>query len=247
MRTLGIDMASQANKTGVALITWAGGRGTVDEVSHKADDLRLDALASQADVMGIDAPFGWPRPFCEFIAGHQRGSVRDVWSDPRRDELRFRRTDRKIYEHTRRWPLSVSSDLISIPAMRCAAFLGRLGVVDRSGDGRVFEVYPAASLSAWGLPRDSYKGDRQAARVALLAALLHRAPWLVLAEPLRARCEVNDDALDALLAALIARAAGLGLTLRPGPDDHALAREEGWIALPLAGSLERLVDPRPPS
>jgi hypothetical protein len=148
--------------------------------------------------------------------------------------------DRKIHEHTKRWPLSVSSDLISIPAMRCAAFLARLKVTDRSGDGRVFEVYPAAALSIWGFPRDSYKRDQQPARAALLACLRARAPWLELPAPLQARCEASDDCLDALVAALIARAAALNLTLRPSPEDVEHAREEGWIALPEPGSLERL-------
>jgi hypothetical protein len=53
----------------------------------------------------------------------------------------------------------------------------------------------------------------------------------------------SDDCLDALLAALIARAAVRGLTVRPAPDDLELAREEGWIALPLADSLARLPGP----
>ncbi|MEZ4452695.1 MAG: DUF429 domain-containing protein [Nannocystaceae bacterium] len=240
MRTLGIDLASQPAKTGVASVDWSEGRAAVVEVDRRADDARLDALAREADAIGVDAPFGWPRAFCEFVAAHRRGSIDGPWSDARRDQLRFRRCDRWIHARTGRWPLSVSSDLIAIPAMRCAALLGRLGVVDRSGDGRVFEVYPAAALAAWSLPRASYKDDRRPARAELLAALTARAPWLALPEALRGRCEASDDCLDALLSALIARAAAVGLTARPDPEDRELAREEGWIALPTPGSLERL-------
>jgi hypothetical protein len=42
---------------------------------------------------------------------------------------------------------------------------------------------------------------------------------------------VPDDALDAVIAALTARAAAKGLLTRPGPGDTA-APTEGWIALP---------------
>ncbi|MBL9105572.1 MAG: DUF429 domain-containing protein [Myxococcales bacterium] len=244
MRTLGVDMASQPNKTGVARITWLTDRAVVEDIDRKADDARLDRLAAEADAIGVDAPFGWPRSFNDFLAEHRRGLLVDTaWSTARRDDLRFRRTDRRVHERTGRWPLSVSSDLISIPAMRCAAFLARQRVGDRSGDGRVYEVYPAAALTIWGFSRDSYKGDQHPARTALLAELRRRAPWLELSAPLAERCVASDDCLDALLAALIARAAVRGLTVRPAPDDLELAREEGWIALPLADSLARLMEP----
>lgn len=152
MRTLGIDLASQAANTGIAVLEWNDGRADVREVDRRADDARLDALVRTADVLGIDAPFGWPREFCEFIAANRRGASAGPWTLDRRDALRFRRSDRWIHDRTGRWPLSVSTDLISLPAMRCAALLGRFGVADRSGDGRFFEVYPAAALAAARTP-----------------------------------------------------------------------------------------------
>ncbi len=57
----------------------------------------------------------------------------------------------------------------------------------------------------------------------------------------REACIESDDALDALLAALIARAAALGLTVPPGADDLELARREGWIHLPQKDSLAALL------
>ena len=47
-----------------------------------------------------------------------------------------------------------------------------------------------------------------------------------------------DDCLDALVCALVARAAQLGRTI--GPQDERLARLEGWIHLPEPDSLSRL-------
>jgi hypothetical protein len=49
----------------------------------------------------------------------------------------------------------------------------------------------------------------------------------------------SDDQLDALLCALLARAAELG-RLQP-IEDPAHAVTEGWIRLPVAGSLSQLV------
>src|SRR5262249_19256695 len=70
-------------------------------------------------------------------------------------ELQFRATDRFVYERTKRWPLSVSSDRIAIPAMRAAALFTRLAEkadsVARDGSGKVVEVYPAVALRIWGL------------------------------------------------------------------------------------------------
>jgi len=43
--------------------------------------------------------------------------------------------------------------------MRTFALLFRHGVTNRSGDGKFFEVYPAASLRQWNLTSRSYKMD----------------------------------------------------------------------------------------
>src|SRR5712691_13071857 len=58
-------------------------------------------------------------------------------------------------------PLSVSADRIGHVAMRCACLLALFAQqghdVDRGGSGKIVEVYPAASLKAWGLPYRGYK------------------------------------------------------------------------------------------
>ncbi len=99
----------------------------------------------------------------------------------------------------------------------------------------VVEVYPAASLHRWGLPYQQYKGDRhRAQREALIHALRQAASWLELGDHIDL-CARSDDALDAVVAALTARAAALGLTTAPADAQvRDLARREGWIALPEA-------------
>jgi hypothetical protein len=76
----------------------------------------------------------------------------------------------------------------------------------------------------------------------LIAALEVKAPWLRWADGAREACLESDDPLDAVLAALIARAAAVGLAKPPPAADLDLARQEGWIHLPLKGSLPHLDD-----
>lgn len=271
MRTLGIDLASQPRKTAACRINWDGGAAAVVDVAVGVSDATALALAAGCDAVGIDAPFGWPAPFVAFLAGAVSAGPGDgaapVWDDARRIALSFRRTDLWVWERLRRPPLSVATDRIALPALRCAGLLAALGVVDRAGDGRVFEVYPAAALRAWGLASSGYKPRRAnpranasanadtntgaaprsdpAALRDVSAALLAACPWLRLAPGAAALIAASDDAFDALVAALIARAAVLGLTHHPPPEDTELARVEGWIAVPTEGSLEWLaLEPR---
>ena len=67
------------------------------------------------------------------------------------------------------------------------------------------------------------------------------APWLEWAPGAWEACVASDDALDAVLCALIARAAALGLTAPPPAEELELARAEGWIHLPRKGSLGELL------
>jgi len=154
-----------------------------------------------------------------------------------------------VWKDLGRPPLSVAADKIALPAMRCAGLLDALGVVDRSGDGQVFEVYPAVALKTWGLASSGYKASRtapggdRASLALLLGSLVERCPWLHLSDEAILLCSSDDDAFDALVASLVARAAVLGLTARPTTDEAALATREGWIAVPSPGSLERLLTP----
>lgn len=252
-RSLGIDLASQAVKTAACVITWSGTDTDTEPVATAAcprlglTDRDLLDLAAECDAIGIDAPFGWPDPFVAFLDPRETdGEPAPVWTTHRRDALRFRATDFRVRETLRRWPLSVSTDRIALASMRCAGLLAHLGVTDRSGDGRVFEVYPAAALHAWCFAHRGYK-PREGSTLrqnpplaALLDSLLARCGWLRLDAEALDLCARNDDAFDALIASLVARAAARGRTLRPSPDEMARARREGWIAVPEAGSLDRL-------
>lgn len=240
VRTLGVDLASAAQKTGVCVLAWDMGIAKVETLEVGADDAEIVNLQRHCEVTGIDAPFGWPDLFKAFLARNNDAYSPD-WTADHRDGLRFRQTDQFVKHLINRWPLSVSSDLIAVPAMRCAGLLARLGVEDFSGDGRVFEVYPAAALSRWGLPNRGYKGKKgMATRVRLVDRLCADAPWLRVEQSEIDQMKSSDDALDALICALVARAASLKLTDGPPSNVAEVAKAEGWIHVPTVDSLTKL-------
>ena len=166
MRTLGVDLAADPRKTAACLIDWS--RLTV-EVTTPATDEDLVGLVGSVDLTGIDVPLGWPDEFVAAITEHHAGRswpVADSSSVAGRERLRHRRTDVALRQAGDR-PLSVSTDLIGVVALRAAGlqqrFLDAGLEVDRSGlSGSVAEVYPAAALRFWELPSRGYKGAAHA-------------------------------------------------------------------------------------
>jgi hypothetical protein len=155
--------------------------------------------------------------------------------------LAYRDTDRFVTGRTGLIPLSVSADRLAHPAMRCAVIQAKIaldhGPQPRDGSGRLAEVYPAASLKSWAMPARGYKGRGAAEsqqRALILEGLRQAAPWLDLAG-WEDRLAGSDDMLDALIAALTARAVALGRTLQPDAGHAGAARTEGWIHLPAGG------------
>lgn len=247
MLTVGVDLAAEAARTAVAWLRWDGGRARLTGVAVRADDDLVVQAVTGAAKAGFDCPLGWPDRFVDFVSAHRAGHVRvpegvagRVW----RRDLALRVTDQAVHEQTGLTPLSVSADRIGHATMRCAGLLAELALrgrtVDRRGGGAVVEVYPAAALKRWGLP---YRGYKRAANLAALGRLVDRlleaAPWLDLNEHERV-CRASDDATDAVVCALAARAAALGLVTVPPEDQSGVAATEGWIALPTA-PLDRLV------
>jgi hypothetical protein len=201
-----------------------------------------EAGETEAGKAGLDCPLGWPDEFVAFLVAHQAGHVTPpvgaLTGRPWRRGLTLRLTDRVVAAETGLTPLSVAADRIGHVALRCASLLARLAgqgqAVDRSGNGVVVEVYPAASLKRWGLPHRSYKRPGDAQELGrLVDQLLAAAPWLD-GGGAESLCRRSHDATDAVVAALTARAASQGLTSRPAARQEPAARTEGWIAVPTA-------------
>lgn len=245
MITAGVDLSSQAAKTAACVIDWSDHRTTVTELTLGVDDDSISALIGRVDKLGIDVPLGWPIAFADAMSVY---SSDGTWpADYRHTDnasYRYRRTDLWVWKNLGASPpLSVSADRISLPAMRAAALLSRLPHRSaRDGSGMVVEVYPAAALRRWDLPSRQYKRKEnlEVRRELVARFLAETARWLSIESSDVDLCIASDDAFDALVAALVARAAAMGLVEPIPSEDLTSALREGWIAVPTDGSLNRL-------
>jgi hypothetical protein len=244
MFTLGIDLAAEAKGTALTQILWSKDQAEIVQLQLGVEDEVIVEYSLDSEKIGIDCALGWPTDFVQFLNAH---SVNDPEVNPRGDidwrrRLSFRETDRQVRAITGRWPLSVATDRLGVTALRCAGLQAKLrqaGIsIDRSGLGRVVEIYPGASLRLWGFDTAGYRTE-QSARSRLLSELESQVPWLKLGE-FRPLLESSTDAFDSLVACLATRAAALGLATLPEPEQSEKAREEGWIALP-KGNLSDLL------
>ena len=140
----------------------------------------------------------------------------------RKATLARRATDQRLLEHNA-LPLPAAFDRLGKTAVMWSAIeydLGERGFeLDRSGvTGRLCETYPTAALAAWSLPK----------KKPTLALIKSAFPFLTIGEQWRTPLS-TDDACDALICALTARAKALGLTIGPRAEEVDQARREGWI------------------
>ncbi|MEX1118333.1 MAG: DUF429 domain-containing protein [Terrimicrobiaceae bacterium] len=221
--TLGIDLSSMPPDTSACLLEWHAGQARVLRLENACDDDLLDELHVEADATGLDAPLGWPLAFREAVGSWQT----TAWNPETRDRMSFRETDEFVRRQFGLRPLSVSTDRISLPAMRAMAFLKRHGIGDASGAERVFEVYPAGALKIWDLPHKGYKKDPEGlgVRRELLAEILEKIP-ISGADV----CLASGHAFDALIAAIVTHEALRGRTVGPPTEN---SKTEGWIHLPM--------------
>ncbi len=240
VQTLGIDLATEPVRTAVCTVDWDGTDAVAGILAEPATDRALIAACRTADKVGIDCPFGWPDPFVTALVAHQDAQPwpgRGLAGSAFRRQLASRATDLHVQSTTGVWPLSVSANLLGLTAMRCAGLLDALAPVDRVGTGQIAEVYPAAALRIWGLWKPGYKqlGGREVLGL-MLDGLRADLPTLRFAPGAEQRCRESHDAFDALVSALVARAAACGLTTPPQDgQQQRRAQTEGWIHLPTVG------------
>ncbi|MEU0393140.1 DUF429 domain-containing protein [Streptomyces sp. NPDC006208] len=243
MRTVGIDLSASPDNTAASVVTWGSAHAVVEPPRARCRDAEIVGLLAGLgadDRAAVDTPFGWPVGFVQAVAAHaahQPWPGRGLDSTVHRlSSLRFRRTDQLVWDALKpgQPPLSAPFDRIGAMVARWAHIEDELAVrgraVDRAGTGDICEVYPRATRQNWRL-----------GRVRSVAELVHAAPWLRCDGEVRAAYESSEHAFDALVCALTARAVAQGLTRPPVGADLEMARIEGWIHVPVVGSLPRLL------
>jgi len=228
---LGVDLAAQPKKSSAAILD--GGR--VIELVSGVDDDMIVRWAETCELVGLDAPLGWPDPFVSVVTAHHAGMA--LPPAGARD-LQLRHTDQVIANAIAKQPLSVSTDRIGVVALRAIRLLERLAGpgADRSGGAGIYETYPGGAVAQWSLTSGSYKRvDGTTQRLRIVEEL---TKWIDLNGFGDQMVECDDD-LDAVLCGVIARLAAAGRTIRPTPAETDRARREGWIHVP-AGEIADL-------
>jgi hypothetical protein len=228
---LGIDLSTDPKQTAACWLTI--GRAGRPRFTFELDRLDKDALVRllaqpSFDKAAIDAPFGWPRAFRKQLNRWERNPT---GFDPR-EALRLRETDRYVEAvlpgcH----PQAVTASWLGGTAMYCCQILGEASggrPVDRV-NGTIVECYPLAG--AW-----RFLGhQRRPTRDEMLDGLTRQVPGV---REVTKACTASPHAFDALIAALVAWAAGRSQTELPqSPALKDAAAAEGWIHLPLGGSV----------
>jgi len=269
MWTIGVDIASENSRTAICCIDW-GGSGAkvvhlrVDKMTNKEiiEEIQTLRSAGQPCDIGIDAPFSFPISFLNAVQAMAKGKTppgtTDVW----------RLTEQYLKSHLSIQPLSSTASLITntvtgrcLPvryALAGSAYTDLLGYTTR-----IFEVYPASALISWKVPvraekgEPSYKQSGSAGDKARECVLKHlfgtstasgSGSWLHVPSPspMDLLC-ATDDAIDALVCALVAKIAGdPGRPTEPAKT-HPFTRaelkqikQEGWIHVPPFSSLKAL-------
>lgn len=240
MHLIGWDCAVESKKCGIAFGDVIGGSLVVESVEIGLSDKALTGtiadhiISNEPCLLAIDAPLGWPSKLGEALRDHVASGALPHLSN----DLFRRSTDRFIKKTIGKQPLDVGADRIARTAL---AALHRLSLIRENTrqsiplawhPGRLegsacIEAYPAATLTAYGLPATGYKGKdakHQVARDQLVETL---AQLMRIPEVVKVSMCANDDALDAVVCLLAGYDYLQGVVMCP--EDQSLAEKEGWI------------------
>jgi hypothetical protein len=222
---IGIDCATQPEKTGLALALWDGGEVVLREIAcGSRHELPAAIVArwlqgAERAVLALDAPLGWPVALARELANHAAGQPVDAAPA----ELFRRHTDRVIERLLGKRPLEVGADRIARTAYAALQLLAAVSAETGRpislvwGAGKLepmgaIEVYPAATRLARGVPN----------RPGSLAGLARE-----FATDLGFLETATVDVRDAVVCTLAGADFLAGRAI--APDDLVLAQREGWI------------------
>ena len=246
-KIIGVDLATKANKVGLATATFRAGRlrdwtvqcgkGNNDSVAWLAPLITRAASTDDDVVLAIDAPLGWPSAMQTGLPTRAGGTI----STPSANQFFRRLTDRVVQQRLGKPPLDVGADRIARTAFTALALIAKL----READGawllpldreparrRIIEVYPygtALQLLGGGKEGKSllkgYKNNddkREKLRQKLADTVKPTAPTFP-------KKTATDHELDALLCILAATHFLEDKAQAPSADQREAAQSEGWI------------------
>lgn len=238
---IGIDCATAAEKTGLAMAQPAGDGWQLVAAQCGRDMAPVDRLVdwvsgAKRPLLCLDAPLGWPLAMGQVLNGHRAGDSLPAEAD----RLFHRQCDDFIQTRTGCRPMEVGANFIARTALAAVKLLA--GVRERSGrrlpllwhheagdEGGVIEVYPAATLRMHGLPWRRYK---PAAALALRDELIDGWSDQLLPpaehSPARQAMRAQADVLDAAHCVLAGVDFLQGQAMPPPRLNDDLA-VEGWI------------------
>jgi len=232
---IGIDCATEPKKRGVATAYLTNCACEVNLISTGLDNARIADLVSEAEqrygnvLLALDAPLGWPSALGESLAKHSAGQAINHPANA----LFRRETDFFIKKNFGKQPLDVGADRIARTALSALILVSeiskRLGrdvplawQRDFSGVSAI-EVYPAATLVAYGMPSGGYKKSAERPERQIIIDRLKGSLTISNAEPLLQ----SADALDAALCVLSGKDFLEGNSYQP--ENQKSAQKEGWI------------------
>jgi predicted RNase H-like nuclease len=184
MNIIGVDCATQDKNIGVACAQLTVSRLEVldvyvgDRAGSVLEYLVKSCVHEGPTLLALDAPLGWPAALGPALVGHAAGGHIPIEANT----LFRRRTDACIKEKLDRQSLDVGADRIARTAHSALGILhaleGRLSTrIPLAWNPQInriaaIEVYPAATLAAYGIPARGYKEpDAKYARKEILDSL----------------------------------------------------------------------------
>lgn len=241
---IGVDCATQPNRTGIARGEIENGRPAIrnlelgDRRRTPAVVLRewLGATSERPTLLALDAPLGWPVGMGAALHDHRAG--RPVEIHP--DDMFKRITDRCVKEWTGKTPLEVGADRIARTAHSALSLLDCLrGATNEEiplkwcltpwTGIRAVEVYPALTLRALDIEGNGYKGSREEHRAARASLVKGLKAHIDFGSDQGNQMETSDDLVDAVVCVQAGFDFLCGRCVNPPQDRMDTIRREGWI------------------
>lgn len=234
---IGVDCSTDERKVGLALGSIVQGRLNIHEVvrgNRKQSVAELIGewlLADQPTLLALDAPLGWPIPMGVELFDHSAG----VSLKSERNYFFLRQTDRIIWDKIEKKPLEVGANYIARTAHAALKLLQTLreekdmaiplawepGVL---AETCAIEVYPAATLSAYGISNKNYKSPKA---TTVRQQLIDRLSDHMDIAADRKQLELSPHLVDAVICVLAGYDFLSGQCLLP--NNMETAHKEGWI------------------